>query len=207
MSTSGEIKSHIRDINLTMLMSNHKIDIDPSKRYSNRIRLFMPNRRLINYITKMGGVLTGSRAIKCYTINGNTILDRKTNDWDFVITKSMAYKICNDFKIEYNLVNTVISIEKCRWHAHPAYSESYRIGAVDVHLIIKDELPDYIEKNGIRIANLSYSINEKVKSMDELNNIALMVPPAFSVHKKEREELSKHVDDLTQLIIKFNCIE
>ena len=204
MSISGEIKSHIRDINLTMLMSNHKIDIDPSKRYSNRIRLFMPNRRLINYINKMGGVLTGSRAIKCYTINGNTILDRKTNDWDFVITKSMAYKICNDFKIEYNLVNTVISIEKCRWHAHPAYGDSYRLGIVDVHLIIKDELPDYIEKNGVRIANLSYSISEKVKSMDELNNTISRNPSHF---KEEKEELSKHMDDLTQLIIKFNCIE
>lgn len=204
MNLPGEIKSHIRDINLSMLMSDHKIDINPSKRYSKRIRLFIPNRKLINYLTKMGGVLTGSRAIKCYTINGVPILDRKTNDWDFIITKSMAYKICNDFKIEYNLVNTVISIEKCRWHAHPAYGDSYRLGIVDVHLIIKDELPDYIEKKGIRIANLSYSISEKVKSMDELNNSRTTICPQY---KKEKEELSKHMYDLTQLIIKFNCIE
>ena len=97
MSHLEDIKAYLRDINLDILMNCPNVKIDISKRYYNKFRLFYPSRKLINYVTKIGGVLTGSRAIRCYTIEGKPILERRVNDWDFVVTLDMAFKLATTF--------------------------------------------------------------------------------------------------------------
>ena len=201
MSTLVEMKSFVRDLNLNLITSNQNIEIDITKRYNDKIRWFMPNRNLISYIIECGGVLTGSRALRCYKINGDYILDRRTKDWDFIITQDMAFKICERFDIDMiPNIDKVISIKNERAWRHPAYSESYRVGPVDVQMIIKEELPEYTEINGIRISSLPYILNEKVKVIDELYDI---VQNRSSI-SDERKEIGKHLDDMTRLIIRFN---
>ena len=100
MSYLNEIKAYMRDINLDILMNCPDVKIDISKRYKNKFRLFYPSRKLIKYVTNIGGVLTGSRAIRCFTISGKPILERKVDDWDFIVTLDMAFKICADMEIE-----------------------------------------------------------------------------------------------------------
>jgi hypothetical protein len=190
MERIGEIKSYIRDINLNMITSPYKIEVDMSKRKDRRFQILRPNNKLIKYVTKMGGVLTGSRALKCYTINDKSIIDRGSIDWDFLVTKDMVFDICDHFGVEYNLVDKVISIKKCKWWSHPAYSDSYRVGPVDVQLIIKDEFPDFIEKDGVKICTFNYILNEKIKLIDAGG-----------------KDIKKHIEDLTQVIIKFNCLK
>ena len=82
MSYLNELKAYLRDINLEILMESPDVKIDISKRYYNKFRLFYPSRRLIKYTTNIGGVLVGSRAIRCFTINGKSILERRVNDWN-----------------------------------------------------------------------------------------------------------------------------
>ena len=201
MSTLVEMKSFVRDLNLNLITSNQNIEIDITKRYNDKIRWFMPNRNLISYIIECGGVLTGSRALRCYKINDHYILDRRTKDWDFIITQDMAFKICERFDIDMiPNIDKVISIKNERAWRHPAYSESYRVGPVDVQMIIKEELPEYTEINGIRISSLPYILNEKVKVIDELYDI---VQNRSSI-SDERKEIGKHLDDMTRLIIRFN---
>ncbi len=196
-----DMKSFVRDLNLNLITSNQKIEIDITKRYNDKIRWFMPNRNLIAYIIECGGVLTGSRALRCYMVNGNQILDRRTKDWDFVITQDMAFKICERFDIDMiPNIDKVISIKRQRRYVHPAYSESFRIGPVDVQMIIKEELPEYTEINGIRISSLPYVLNEKVKIIDELYQSS----QSTNSISEERKELGKHLDDMTRLIIRFN---
>ncbi len=187
MNRVGEIKSWVREINLTMLSTEHKVGFDVRKRKSKKFQILMPNRKLIKYVTKIGGVLTGSRALRCYTLNGKEMLDRKMIDWDFIVTKEMAFKICDHFGIQYDLVSKVISVQKQRWWAHPDYSDSYRVGPVDVQLIIHDELPEFNEKDGVRISKFGYIISEKARMIDSIGG-------------------DKHLDDLNQMIIKFNCL-
>jgi hypothetical protein len=195
------MKSFVRDLNLNLITSNQNIEIDITKRYNDKIRWFMPNRNLISYIIECGGVLTGSRALRCYKINGDYILDRRTKDWDFIITQDMAFKICERFDIDMiPNIDKVISIKNQRAWRHPAYSEAYRVGPVDVQMIIKEELPEYTEINGIRISSLPYILNEKVKVIDELYDI---VQNRSSI-SDERKEIGKHLDDMTRLIIRFN---
>jgi hypothetical protein len=201
MSTLVEMKSFVRDLNLNLITSNQNIEIDITKRYNDKIRWFMPNRNLISYIIECGGVLTGSRALRCYKINDHYLLDRRTKDWDFIITQDMAFKICERFDIDMiPNIDKVISIKNQRAWRHPAYSASYRVGPVDVQMIIKEELPEYTEINGIRISSLPYILNEKVKVIDELYDI---VQNRSSV-SDERKEIGKHLDDMTRLIIRFN---
>lgn len=197
MSYLNEVKSYLRDINLEILMESPDVEIDISKRYYNRFRLFYPSRKLIKYVTKIGGVLTGSRAIRCYTINGKPILERRVKDWDFIVTLDMAFKICDEMGIsEIPKIGSVISIKNQRRWVHPSYSDSYRLGPVDVQIIVKEELPDYKEINGVRISNFGYSVSQKISIADNL-----------SQDKNKVDEYIKHIEDLKQIIIKYNSIK
>jgi len=201
------LKSYIRDINLDILMNCPDVNIDISKRYYNKFRLFYPSRKLIKYVTGIGGVLTGSRAIRCFTINGKPILERKVNDWDFIVTLDMAFKICADMDIDQiPQIDGVISIKNQRRWAHPDYQDAYRVGPVDVQLIVKEELPDYTEIDGVRIANFGYSISQKIGITTKLEsyfNNSKPLPPGNT----EQEEYVKHIADMKEIIIKFNSLK
>jgi len=202
MSYFNELKAYLRDINLEILMESPDVKIDISKRYYNKFRLFYPSRKLIKYTTNIGGVLVGSRAIRCFTINGKPILERRVNDWDFIVTLDMAFKICDDMGIEeIPKIGGVISVKNQRGWAHPTYSDSYRVGPVDVQLIVTEELPDYTEVDGVRIANFGYSISQKIGLTTNLYNEMLNGNQDLRVH------YDKHIDDLKEIIIKYNSIK
>ena len=208
MSYLNEIKSYIRDINLDILMNCPDVKIDISKRYNNKFRLFYPSRNLIKYTTNIGGVLVGSRAIRCFTIDGKPILERKVDDWDFIVTLDMAFKICDDMKIEeIPQIDGVISIKKQRRYVHPSYSYSYRVGPVDVQLIVKEELPDFSEIDGVRIANFGYSISQKIGMATDLHSKLGGRTPNPRVKESIDEQYHKHISDLKEVIIKFNSLK
>ncbi len=191
----------MRDMNLEILTNYPEIKIDISKRYYNRFRLFYPNRKLINYVTKIGGVLTGSRAIRCFTIDGKPILRRKVKDWDFIVTLDMAFKICDDMKLDrIPKVDEILSIKNQRMWRHPDYEESYRVGPVDVQLIVREELPDYTEINGVRISNFGYSVSQKISLVTDLQR-------NLSNSREVDENYEKHLSDLREMIIKFNSLK
>ena len=186
------LKAYVRDINLNMLTGGYDVQYDTSKSRS-KYQFLKLNWKLIKYVTNLGGVLTGSRALKCCSINGKEMIDRRPNDFDFLITKEMAFQICDHFKFKYNLTDTVISIKKQIWTSYPDYSDDIiRRGAVDVHLIIVDELPEFIEQNGIRITPFTYVINEKLKMIEDSST--------------NRNEKQKHADDLSALTMRFNLL-
>ena len=198
----------MRDINLEILMNSPDVKIDVSKRYYNKFRLFYPSRKLIKYVTNIGGVLTGSRAIRCYTISGKPILERRVNDWDFIVTIDMAFKICADMGIEeIPQVDGVISIKNQRRWAHPSYQDAYRVGPVDVQLIVKEELPDYTEIDGVRIANFGYSVSQKIGLTTDLHNKLGGKTPNHRVSESIDEQYHKHISDMKEMIIKFNSLK
>lgn len=203
MDISG-LKSLVRDLTLNLVTNNYKIEIIPSRRYNTKFRFLVPSRKLIDATIKHGGVLTGSKALRCYRINNNFLLERKTSDWDFIVTQEQAFKICNECKIlNVPMIGDTISVKNQRYWRHPDYSDAYRVGPVDVQLIIQSELPQFQEVRGLRFCNLSYLINSKIKLIDELIELT-------KYQKKDSVDidiLNKHIDDLKQIIIKFNCIK
>ena len=56
-------------------------------------------------------------------------------------------------------------------------------------MIVVDELPSYIEKNNIRIADFSQVLNEKINIIES---------------STKDEIISKHIEDLKQVIIRYN---
>lgn len=193
------IKSHLRDINLDLLMNPQNVRIDISKRFNTKFRLFYPSKKLINCIIKHGGILTGSRAIRCFLLDDKPLLDRKVEDWDFLITLPMAYSIFN--QMGYNDIPNLgetISIKNQRMWRHPDYDEAYRVGIVDVQMIIVEELPDFIEKDGIKITPIAYSLSNKIELTNKLKHA--------TGSSETARQLSKHIKDLKDIIIKFNCI-
>jgi hypothetical protein len=210
MSYLNELKAYLRDINLEILMESPDVKIDISKRYYNKFRFFYPSRKLIKYTTNIGGVLVGSRAIRCFTINGKPILERRVNDWDFIVTLDMAFKICDDMGIEeIPKIGGVISVKNQRGWAHPTYSDSYRVGPVDVQLIVTEELPDYTEIDGVRIANFGYSVSQKIGLTSELQSklTGHNRTQSSSRYDSIDEQYHKHIDDLKEIIIKYNSIK
>ena len=186
------LKAYVRDINLNMLTGGYDVQYDTSKSRS-KYQFLKLNWKLIKYVTNLGGVLTGSRALKCCTINSSSMLDRRPNDFDFLITKKMAFQICDHFKFNYNLTDSVISIKKQRWTSYDHYGDNdTRYGAVDIHLIIVDELPEFIEQNGIKITPFTYVINEKLKMIEDGST--------------KKDDKQKHADDLSALTMRFNLI-
>ena len=208
MDRIGEIKAYMRDINLDILMNCPDVKIDVSKRYKNKFRLFYPSRKLIKYVTNIGGVLTGSRAIRCYTISGKPILERRVNDWDFIVTLDMAFKICDNMSIDQiPQVGNVIGVKNQRMWRHPDYSDSYRVGPVDVQLIVKEELPDYTEIDGVRIANFGYSVSQKIGLTTDLHSKLGGKTPNYGVKDSIDEQYHKHISDMKEMIIKFNSLK
>jgi hypothetical protein len=201
MENLCEIKSHIRDIKMSLLISNgYKVTHDISKQ-SDALQFLRRNNKLIRYTKSIGGVLTGSRALKCYKINNAPILERQTKDWDFIITREMAFKICNKFNIEYNLVDTVLSIRSSFITWDSAYSGTTRIMPQDVQLIIRDELPEFTQIGKTKLAELSYILNQKVDIIEEYNKSIYS-----RLRYSEYDVIEKHKKDLIDVVIKFNTL-
>jgi hypothetical protein len=122
----------------------------------------------------------------------------------------MAFKICADIGIdEIPQVDNVISVKNQRMWRHPDYSDSYRVGPVDVQLIVKEELPDYNEIDGVRIANFGYSISQKIGMTTDLQSKLTGKPRTKSSEKYDSidEQYYKHISDLKEMIIKFNSLK
>jgi hypothetical protein len=120
----------------------------------------------------------------------------------------MAFKICDDMKIEeIPQIDGVISIRNQRRYVHPSYSDSYRVGPVDVQLIVKEELPDFSEIDGVRIANFGYSISQKIGMATDLHSKLGGRTPNPRVKESIDEQYHKHISDLKEMIIKFNSLK
>lgn len=194
----NDIRKAIRDIQLTILDDPKNIKLDPTKRFNRRFRILMPNRKLIRTLIKEGAILTGSRALKCYSINNKPFLDRKMSDWDFMTDRKTAFKIAAKHNLDLKLSDTVISIKNQRWWAGGGYTESYQVGPVNVNIIITDDLPNFQEKDGIRFTSPTYILSEKIKLIES--------NPAFNnsnPRMKDHSELHKHIKDLEKVIVNF----
>lgn len=180
------VKSQIRKFTLDMTLED-KYDISFNK---NRIHgfgiYFRKTYKIIKYINELGGVLVGSRALRGYMVGDKYLLDRKPQDWDFRITKKMAYKICEKFNIEFNFIKNNITIKNQVWTSHDAYnSSSTRHITCDIDLIIKEDLPSFKKYGKFNVSHLNDIINEKIS--------------LFENNGKE-----KHLKDLNRMMIKIN---
>lgn len=172
---------YIRDIKLNLIMSTYDITIDPRKR-KNTFTFLKPGYSLVKKLIKNGAIITGSRALRCYQLNGKQLFDREPRDWDFLVTEELAMKICDENSITYE--DDIIPVRKQMILFDTVYGDA-RIIPTDIQIIVKSKLPEYKEVNGIKIAELSHIIDEKIKLVSN-------------------KGMNKHDEDLRQIITRFN---
>lgn len=185
----------VRDIRLGVTTGEYNITIDDSQLPGRLYFLLNKKRRILLDIFKLGGVLIGSRALACYKINGHKTLNRKPDDWDFIMTRDQFLLLCKKNKIyDVNLEITQYHLDKSIAHFDDGYgNDSYWFRCL-IHIIIKDELPDYTEVNGRRFASFDSIIGAKInlmfdtkaknvsKHQSDINNIFLSV---YNIEKDE----------------------
>jgi len=183
-------QSLIRDIKLGVTTGDYKVTIDTNRLPGYFYYFFNKKRRIVKDLLDRGIILTGSRALNCYKLNGKPLLNREPNDWDFVISKDQLLEICRDYKIyDFDLNKTQYLLNR----AFATFSDGY--SGPDSHwfpcfiqLIIKDELqPSSQLENGWKIATLESIIESKM----ELAN------PIFVNQRVD----PKHQHDLNNIIV------
>jgi hypothetical protein len=122
---------------------------------------------IIKKVSKMGAVLTGSKALKNTKIDGKTILDRSTyfSDFDFLVTESILYDITS--KIKFKRDNNKMSYRIVN-------ADDYGHGAIYLDLIVVKELPNYHKVGEFLYADPIYILNKKyegyLKEYNKNNN-------------------------------------
>jgi len=154
-----DIKQEIRDLKIRLIDSDLSIKVD-TNRLPGFLYYLLPNRKIVKDMMNRGAILTGSRALKLYTLNnGIPLFDRAPNDWDFLITQKMLLEICDDYKVYETPKKGILTVRKPFFYTTDQdyggnISENHYF-KTDVHLIIKEELPTCQEVNGIKVANLT----------------------------------------------------
>jgi len=185
----------VRDIRLGIAMGEYNITIDDSK-FPGRWYFFLNRKRkMVLDIFKLGGVLIGSRALVLYKVNGVKVLNRDPDDWDFIMTREQFLLLCKKYEI-YNvdLNSTEYHLQKSMAHFSDGYGHDSHVFKCLVHIIIKDELPEFTEINGKRYASFDsivsakidlvsdFKTNDRAKHECDINNIFLNV---YNIEKNE----------------------
>jgi hypothetical protein len=175
-------KSDLRDLKLKILEDSNFFRIDTNYCFDS-FQFLRKNNKKINYLINNGAVVSGSRALNSYQYMNRRIFTRKAEDWDFIVTKNILYKFCNKFNINYQF-KPFLTIKGDLFSFDTGYGDVYRLFKNDIDIIVVDKLPSYKLYDGIKIAEISYIIEEKYKLIENNN------------YKKD-----KHLDDLAKLTV------
>lgn len=154
----------VRDIKLKLINSDVTINTSelPGAFY------FIFKRRLIKDLLKIG-ILTGSRALKCYRIDGKKIINRKCNDWDFILSEKELIEFFRDNKIfNFELGRAEYYITHSLMTFYGDYGSSdIEIIPCKINIFVKN-CDNFIKKDGIKFATLPEIIDSKVKSSKDM---------------------------------------
>src|ERR1022692_2496997 len=177
-----DYKRYLRDIKLDMISSRIEAGSkkDPYKvnppKIGGLFSFMRPGNKIVREILKCGGILTGSRALKCYQFNGKPLLYRKPDDWDFIVSEKTLFKIADKYNISNGIRRDAdgdynIHFNECLIRISHSYGGESRLMDTIITLICKDE-PGSVETSGGKIANLGYILGEKFKLSNASANSA-----------------------------------
>ncbi len=173
---------------------------------SNEFKVLRPKKGLFNFIYKgwrtidelsnLGGIITGSQALKLYTFNGQPLLQRKAEDWDIILNRDNFLKFCglnNLNKFYYDKNRISINIQKGIWIGDYGYtiSEPKYIFKHDIDLITKDKMPEYFQVGKYKIATIESILNEKLNYINDSLKANIIC--------------SKHIEDCNSIVSKIQA--
>jgi len=178
----------IRDFKISCLKGDYNITIDTSLLPGKWFYFWNKKRKTILNLFNRGAVLCGSRALHMTQINGKRVFNRQPNDWDFLMTQDDFLKFCKDIQYYPNdLTKSQYHLDKSFATFYNGYGGESHWFKCNIQIIIKDELPSFIEVDGKKFATPESIIDSKVEL---INTIPLT-----------SSERSKHQSDLNNIII------
>jgi len=200
-----DYRKYIRNIKLELLTNKIHLEVSPPH-IGNYFSRLLSGNKIVKELLQCGAILTGSRALKCYQYKGNPVLNRKPDDWDFIVDEDTLFKICDKYKLSHDIKTNssddqVLYIKKQLVRFTHSYGGESQILPTNIHLICKDE-PSFIQTKFGKIADLSYILDEKYKLTSKYldSKRGPIIIPTF------RYDENKHDLDLKQIITRFNGI-
>ncbi len=124
-------------------------------------KFFTRKKKLIQELLS-NTILTGSRALYCYKIDGNFILNRKPKDWDFLMDDYSAYHFCLDNGYSFNKFTKehVVDLNE------NIDSYGYKTNSVEILLRHVDKY-EYDMYSNVKVSALQHIISEKINFFRE----------------------------------------
>jgi hypothetical protein len=182
-----EVEAFIRDIKLNSILDDNLSIVKHKKTLFN---FFWKGWKVIDELYNIGGTITGSTALSMYRYKGHPIINRKPNDFDFILNKENFRRFCglkNISDIEIRGGNMRLSL-KTGIIFYSNYGDT-NIFNHDIDCITDDNFDRFKEYNGIKIANLDYIIEQKLKLFNSGG------------------ELEKNFKDLHMIMSRFKFLE
>jgi len=148
-------------------------------------------RKIFN-LKKVGGILTGSRALQGYKWNGKKVINRKSRDWDFILTREKLWKFFQLEKIhDLDLDSNIYSINKSLITFYDSYSnckdDHTYIFNGNIDIIIQDDAP-YIQYGDWKVSKFLDIWDNKCGLIESLS---------------ENKSIYKHTTDINFLKLNF----
>lgn len=147
----------------------------------------------------LGGIITGSRALKFYHYNGAPLLDRSCDDWDIIIPKGSLMQFCTMnkiFNVNFNQEVIRVNFNTGMFTGYNSYSDSAEyIFKHEFDILAKEKLPEFNQIGIYRIAKLETILDEKIKLIKE------------SSCKSIRQFDTKHFMDCNEVMMKVRTSE
>ncbi len=190
----SETKIFLRDFKTSELINDS----------SNEFKIVLPKKEFLSFLykgwktidelSKMGGIITGSKAIELYRFNDQKIIHRTTDDWDILISRDNFLKFCGEnnlSKFYYDKDRISIDIKRGIYLGTDGYGVENYIFKHDIDIIGTDSLPTYKSIGKYKIASLESIISEKLSLIED--NI------------RNKVVSTKHIEDCNLIISKINA--
>lgn len=187
-------ESFIRDLKINQFTGDINIGVTPIRK-----KFFSRSQKMLDQLSDLGAIITGSFALKHYNILNQPLLERKTNDFDVIISRESFLKFCKDKKFKrstYDKDRLVMNINTGLYigsYGYTSKSPSYLFGKT-FDIIVKDELPQFNQSGRYKIATIENILSEKLKLFKDDIRYGLSTYRSIS---------SKHLDDIIESMIKI----
>jgi hypothetical protein len=200
----NDMTSTMRNLKLSSLLGNSLINTEtPKKPFWSFLKSRSYER--VRELNEMGGIITGSRALKYYKINGVPLLKRKAKDWDIILNRSAFFKFCSDnslSKLMYEKGFIQVDFNSGIFLGTDSYNSERWLLRKDFDIISKDETDDiYIEIDGYKISTLESIINEKMSFIQ--NDLGGWIKSA----NYEDTTNGKHLSDCVEIMVKLTALK
>jgi len=162
----AETKSEFRDFKLSEMVVDSKNKITLKTPKKGFFSFLHKGWGLIDDLNEMGGILTGSTALSFYRFNGEPLLGRTPQDWDYLLDRETFLKFCGKNNISNFKYSTgrimILKLEIINMGSDGYGGDDRFLFKHEIDIVAQDYKPSYIEIGKYKVATLESIIQGKL---------------------------------------------